>query len=372
MSTGGTAELDHAARAVSTAPSRSSELANWVRYRSAPSIARAKERATGEGSSARPGHVESHFLKANSPDGRRAIWLKHTLLVPRDPARPAVAELWAIAFADGGLRKLAQKRSFPIAEAHFGKEPFRITVPGAELRTGLAAGSVGDGEHQVRWQLRFEASEEAFLPFRYARMYSGPLPRSKSLTPVPDARMHGYVHAFGERWQLDGWRGAQGHNWGQSHAQEYAWVHANAWSEERNGQALEGAWLEALTGRMRVGRVTTPWLSVAGAALDGERYRFDGLSALLSRRLSIAPNRYQLTVEQAGVRLTLSLAADAAQFAGLHYEDPDGSSLTCLNSKLARGTLELTTRRWSRRFYTEQGALELGTREPQRGVAVLV
>ena len=43
-----------------------SERDNLVRYR--PSAA---------------GHVESHFLKANSPDGERALWVKHTLLAPK-------------------------------------------------------------------------------------------------------------------------------------------------------------------------------------------------------------------------------------------------------------------------------------------------
>ena len=39
-----------------------------------------------------PGHVESHFLKANSPDGQRAIWIKHTLLVPVRRPADAISE----------------------------------------------------------------------------------------------------------------------------------------------------------------------------------------------------------------------------------------------------------------------------------------
>src|SRR5688572_20467801 len=76
-------------------------------------------------------HVESHFIKANSPDGERALWLKHTLLVPA--AGPALAEVWAIAFAERGAKKLAVKRSYPLAELQNSNAPFSLRVPCAEL-----------------------------------------------------------------------------------------------------------------------------------------------------------------------------------------------------------------------------------------------
>src|SRR5262245_10052920 len=97
------------------------------------------------------GHVESHFLKANSPDGERALWIKHTLLVPRADAGTAVAEVWAVAFAERGARKLAVKRSFPLGELQE-LAPFGWRVSCAELAGTRARGEL-DG---LAWELELE------------------------------------------------------------------------------------------------------------------------------------------------------------------------------------------------------------------------
>lgn len=347
-----TRQLDHGERALSNEAASASERENRVRY-------------PGPGQP----HVESHFLKANSPDGQRAIWIKHTLLVPT--RGPAMAELWAIAFSEGGRKKRALKRSFPIAAARFASAPFRITVPDAELSQGAARGAIEQAEAALRWDLRFEMPTQAFLPFPYPRMYSGGFPRNKTLTPAPDTRVSGEVTAWGERWQLCDWRGAQGHNWGPSHAEAYAWAHANAMSPTDSGPLLTDTWLEALTGRVRIGPVVLPWLSVAALSLEGRLFRFDGLSALLSRQVAIDARSYRFTFRQGDARLTAELSADAAQFAGLRYEDPDGRALSCLNSKLARGVFRLETGGRTHVLHTSQAALELGTRSPHHGIRLL-
>lgn len=309
------------------------------------------------------GHVESHFLKANSPDGTRAIWIKHTSFVPRGQA-PALAELWAIAFADGGRKKRARKRSFPLSALQLQAAPFRLRVPDGELTSDRAVGKLDD----LAWELGFASRAPSFHPFPLEAMYRGPFPRSKSLTPCPDARMSGWFEAFGERWQLDGWRGAQGHNWGPSHAHAYAWAHSNALSLEPGGPALEGAWVEALTGKTLLGRVLTPWLSVAGIAYEGRVHRFAGPRAIFSRQVTIDPSKYRFELVRPGARLRAEFAADPQQFVGLRYHDPDGSMLACLNSKLARGTLTLERQGRQRVLYTHQAALEIGTRAPDHGI----
>lgn len=337
-------------RAQQPATQTDSERDNLVRYRA------------GAG-----GHVESHFLKANSPDGQRALWIKHTLLVPKARPERGVAEVWAIGFSDGGRRKVAEKRTFQLHEATLRSDPFGWEAPCAALSHGRASGHL----HTIAWDLSFACPEQGFRPFPLARMYSGRFPRSKSLTPVPDARVHGSFRIGGERWEVTGWPGAQGHNWGASHAYAYAWVHANVL--ERAEGAGESAWFEALSGRVRLGPgLVTPFLNVAALALDGEIVRFDGLRALCSRRVAIDGRSYRLELAQGDVQISARFAARAEQFAGLRYEDPDGTSLACLNSKLATGEIELRRRNHTVRFYTSQAALELGTRRPDHGIELLV
>jgi hypothetical protein len=305
-------------------------------------------------------HVESHFLKANSADGTRALWIKFTSLLPQ-----GVGELWAIAFNQGGAKIVARKRTFPLSAQRARAAPFRIELPDGALTDHTTHGDLG----ALRWQLSYRGSAEAFRPFPLAWMYRGAFPRSKSLTPSPDARFDGWFEVAGERWSIDGWRGCQGHNWGASHAHAYAWVHSNTLAERPGGPPLEGAWLEALTGRVRLGPVVLPFLTVAGLHLDGRLHHFAGPRALFRSEVGVDTRSLRFTVRRGRDRLQAELHAD--HFAGLRYQDPDGKELACLNSKLAYGRIALQVGGRERVFHTRQAALELGTREPNHGVELL-
>jgi hypothetical protein len=314
----------------------------------------------------REGHVESHFLKGNSPDGKRALWLKCTLLVPSNGAEP-VAELWAIAFDrdhPGGPR--ANKRTYPIAHAQLRTAPFSLQLPDGELRHGAARGELGfdgRGGPRLRWDVRFGCPEHEFRPFPSPRMYSGAFPRTKTLTPVPDTTLDGFFEVDGERWEVTGFAPAQ-------HA--YAWAHANALCPLPGSASCQRVWLEVISGRVRLGPLLTPWLTTAAIAIDGELFRFDGPRALLSRSIQCDARSFAFTLRRRDATLKARLWADDAQLAGLCYRDPDGQELACLNSKLAHAQVSLTVRGRTWSLQTDQAALELGTRRTDHGVKLLV
>ena len=319
-----------------------------------------------------PGHVESHFIKANSADGERAIWIKHTVLAPSARLGGTVAELWAIAFADRGRRKLAAKRTFRISELRARASPFSLQLPCAELRTGHARGEITRPDAALAWDITFEPRAPAFRPFALERMYRSSFPRSKTLTPIPDAIARGTFRAADETWDLSGWRIAQGHNWGTSHAHAYAWVHANHWTIEGQPAPLEDTWFESLSGQVELGPVHTPWLSTAGFSLGGALHRFDHWRALTARAVEIDARSYRFELAQDGRRVRGEFHGEAEQFAGLRYEDPDGGVLSCLNSKLARGSLRFLQSGRELVLHTSQAALEIGTRATGHGIEMLV
>jgi len=338
------------------APASDSEQANALRYRAA----------------ANDGHVESHFLKANSPDGQRALWIKYTVLAPQRGAEHAVAEVWAIAFVRGRAgtapRIVAAKERVPCAELAHAAAPFRLCSKLGELRHGSASGALKSDTHRLAWELSYACPAVAFRPFPLARMYTGAFPRTKTLTPAPNTRVAGWFEVDGERWDVTGFRAAQGHNWGRGHAHSYAWMHGNAW------QGAEGAdiFVELLSARVKLGPALTPWLSVGAIAIDDVTYRFDGPRALLSRCVQVNPTSYTLALRHRDATLDVSIEAEPSLIAGLRYEDPDGSSLFCLNSKLARARLRLFARGRSWTLTSEQVALEIGTRSTDHGIAILV
>ncbi|MFW6066710.1 MAG: hypothetical protein ACOC97_00110 [Myxococcota bacterium] len=317
----------------------------------------------------RTGHVESHFLKANSPDGRRAVWIKHTVFVPASEADGAVAEVWGIAFdREAGARlPLGGKATVPIDEARFDDAPFAIHAAGSELRSGSARGQVEQEGRRLRWDLAYEPLGPPFRPFPSEAMYRGRFPKSKTVTPCPHGRFQGELEVDGERWAVDEWLGMQGHNWGRGHADAYAWAHCNAWSGD-----VKDVWFEGFSGKVALGPLHTPWLSLAALQIDGEVLRFDGLRTMLSREVDVAFDRWRFRFEREDRVLTGEIEADKALMAGLYYHNPAGPLTYCLNSKLARARLRLERAgRAPVNLQTDRIALEIGTHDRNHGVRMV-
>ncbi len=313
------------------------------------------------------GHVESFFIKANSPGGNRAIWIKHTVLVPKGRPEDAVAEVWAVAFVRGDRAfPIAAKETVPLSRARFRSEPFRAEHEAATMERTRARGAVESGEHSLGWSLEMEPRGGVHAPFPLARMYTAPFPRTKVLTPAPDTQFFGSFEVDGQRWAIDGWRGAQGHNWGPAHTDPYAWTHCNAWENEEDG------FLEAMAAKIDVGGRRTPWLTNVALRIGGETLRFDGPRTLLSDETVVGFDHFRFRAVRQGAELTGVVRAHDADIAGLRYDNPDGSSVTCLNSKLA--DVRVLLRRSSRpdlELRSRRGALEIGTSNPAHGIRIL-
>ncbi len=171
---------------------------------------------------ARP-HVESYFLKVNDPNGERALWVKATILSAygKDP----IAESWAIAF-ERGRAPVATKSTVAFADAAFADREIDIEVDGLTLTRRHARMQTGE---DLAFDLALEDRSAPFIFYPHARMYEGKFPSSKITSPMPDLTARGTIRVRGEEWNVDGWRGLLGHNWGRSHALAYAWGHCNVW-----------------------------------------------------------------------------------------------------------------------------------------------
>lgn len=314
-------------------------------------------------------HVESHFLKANSPDGRRALWIKHTVLARGARPQSAVGEVWAIAFdRDDARYPVGVKATYPLDQVRFTDAPFRIETPDAIFETTNVRGDVDRGGHRIRWSLAITPLAEPFRPFPRASMYRAPFPRSKILTPIPDARFFGELIVDGTSWRIEDWPGMQGHNWGKEHTDTYAWAHGNAFD------GTDGpAWFEAIAARVRVGPLRAPWMILAAVHVDGELVRFDGPRSLASRAIRVDGHSLRFRLERRDASLTGEIVANARQMAGLRYENPDGSVVSCLNSKLAVGRLVLQREgRGTAELMSDKIALEIGTRASDHGVRMIL
>ena len=308
------------------------------------------------------GHVESWFWKLNDPVGRRALWLKATILA--GPGRQPVAEGWAIAF-DRDEGHVAAKQRVPFDSADFARDALDIRVADARFEPGKTRGVLRANGHEIEWDLAFAGSAPPVVPLP-GRLYADLAGNSKFVTPHPDVAFSGSYRVDGGRVEVEGWRGMQGHNWGRRHVHAYAWVHANVWSD------ADDVVFEGITARVKAGPLLSPPISLLVVAHAGERHEFGLPRSLWRARGRIGARDWRVRATNGRARLAAHFEAETADFVGLHYENPDGAMTYCLNSKIARGRLRLERPgRPPLEAETRAAALELGTRDARHGVRML-
>lgn len=267
----------------------------------------------------RRGIYESNYLKANSPDGRRAIWVKHNGLVPIEGA--GLGEFWIVLF-ERGQQPIVCKREVPWTEVDADPDAIRLEAGGISLAADRAAGRIAD----VSWELALSGGLPPLFHLPYAAMYEGGFPKKKALTPAPNLRFDGRVRLGEEVWDVDGWVGLRGHNWGTEHAWTYAYGSCNLWDDGAADRAVDG-----FTVRIKLGGRPSPWLTaVVGTDLARNRLRH-WLGAG-----SVAPGRW--SASWGGLRrhrAELVMTTDPATYAGLRYAHPDGRESYCYNTKFA-------------------------------------
>jgi hypothetical protein len=290
------------------------------------------------------GRYESHYLRAVDPARPRGAWIRHT--THQRPGQAATGALWCTVWDAETGPPYAVKQSLPEPP------PRRFAASAAALGRSAAWDLAADGE----------GPELRHLP--RAWMYRAPLPRTKLTSPLPDAVFTGWIEAGGVRTEVAGWRGMVGHNWGAEHAERWVWLHGVGFAE------APGAWLDVAIGRVRVGRVLTPWIGNGALAVDGRRYRLGGLR----RRVEVdaRPGALSAVLPGAGVAVTVAVTAPADQTVAFRYADPAGGEHHALNCSIAevrlrverpgRPALELAS--------AHGGAYELGIRELPAGISV--
>jgi hypothetical protein len=181
----------------------------------------------------------------------------------------------------------------------------------------------------------------------------------------------------GATWTLDRWPGLLGHNWGRGHAHLYAWGHCNLWTSTNEHTRELGApddlVFEGLSGRVKVGPVLTPMMTLLCLRYRGVRYDLNGLSELATNHGAITPRRWSFRGKNDLVSVSGELWGKTDDFVGLYYANPDGSMCHCLNTKIGCAKVELAVRgRAPVVLESEAAALEIGTRRTDHGVRMYV
>lgn len=327
-----------------------------------------------------PGHVESWFLRANHPSRPLAVWIKVTILAPLRPSgaplppgrpqggrtesAPAVVETWLVVFNGEANTTFAHRDTHPFGEAQLGST-LTVGSYALDLAGGTLRGSCGGASFDLRFEVQAGDVARPLSIFPFAWMLTAPFPKSKLVTPLPWLTFQGAIQTPAGAIPVDGWAGMQGHNWGKEHAPEYAW-----------GQCVfpdSDAMVEGFTGRVRIGSMLTPRLSAMVIRRGSEEYRFDRIVDTWRQEATISPTRWTLRMRGPDGEARLRMDGTNRPMACLGYQNPDGRTSYCFNSKLADTLLEVRPTR-GEPFHCASphgGALEFLRPEPDPTIPVV-
>jgi hypothetical protein len=291
------------------------------------------------------GHYESFYLRAVDPARPRGIWIRYT--THQRPGRPPTGSLWFTYFDAAADAPYAVKQTFAAPALTPGGW---IAIGDSTFGPTGARGRAVGLDRLAAWQLQMTGGAEPLRHLPREWMYRAPLPRTKLETLRPDAVFSGHLDVAGERVEVTGWPGMAGHNWGAEHAAAWIWLHGIAFDE------TPGAWLDLSVGRVRVGRVLTPWIANGAVEVDGERIRLGG------------PRRAKVDATPHGCRVAVPNAVVEArpqpgQTVAWPYADPGGGEHHSLNCSIAELRVRLDRPgRPALELATHHGAAyELGT-----------
>lgn len=282
-------------------------------------------------------HVESWFVRANHPTAPRALWLKATVLTRADGS--SLSQAWFSVF--DGTRTAGFRHDVPLAEATFADSAQGLVTGVGPLALelgadgGTSSGELVSGTGQVRWDLAFDRVPGPLgLPMRLfpsQRLVDAPFPKNKLLTPFPVLALEGSVTWDDEPWDVGGWLGMQGHNWGSAHSPEYAWGQCVF----LDAAGAPCAVVEGASGRIELGRRLSPLLSMLVVRHGEREYRFDRIVDLWRQRPELRFPRWSLRMKGRDGTATLEMAGDPAAMVCLGYLNPARALSHCLNSKTA-------------------------------------
>jgi hypothetical protein len=312
------------------------------------------------------GHYESWFQRANHRDRPLGFWIRYTIFSPRGRPEDAEGELWAIWF-DGERQRIdAVKENVPIARCRFSKSDLDVGIGEAALDGSGLRGAASALGRRIEWSLSYTSPEPPLL-FLPREFYPRPFPKAKALCGSPGAVFRGSVTVDGEAHDVDGWVGSQNHNWGSKHTDRYAW------GQVAGFDGAPGSFLECITGKIRLGPVYSPSITLVVVRLDGEELRLNTLRHVARARGRYEPFRWSFEARDDRAEVRGTITAPRAAFVGLPYRNPPGGVKTCLNSKIARCELSVRHRGGPARSLVSahRAAFEILTDDRDHGVPVL-
>ncbi|HJQ69520.1 MAG TPA: tocopherol cyclase family protein [Blastocatellia bacterium] len=287
------------------------------------------------------GHYEVWFLTLNDCASQRGYWFRYAIESPDASidGRGPRAALWAAAFDRKSPRNnFGLKREYPIDQFAFeSRKEFRLELGDGEFSPCRAVGAVADEKHSIEWDLSFTPCDKTYHHItRKLNMLIRP--STVVCSPNLDTRFSGTIVIDGRKHKLNGEPGCQSHLWGRKRADEWVWLHSNAF-EGHAGTVFEGLAARART----VGR-TLPPLQSLYLRHRGEEHHFVRLRLAEQWKHKLGVGYWNFSAMNTRVLIKGSAQCRLRDMLQATYIDPDGEPLYCVNSEVANLKLRIFRR----------------------------
>jgi len=277
--------------------------------------------------SSEKGHYESYFFRANHPLRPWAFWIRYTIFCPIGQPDKNIGELWSI-FFDGEKNQIsAAKSEHPMSDCSFSRAGLEVQIADSSAGHGQLAGGINE-PNQLSWNLRYDSDQEPLLLLP-EKLYRASLPKAKALVGAPLAKFNGSFAVNGSNYEIDNWIGSENHNWGEKHTDQYAWGQVSGFDN------YPDAFLEVITGKVKVGPILSPGFTMLVLRLDGTEYQFNTMAGAFRARGKYDFFEWHFKCKNGPAEVEGTIRAPGKNFVGLTYYNPPGGSHTCLNCKIA-------------------------------------
>lgn len=326
---------------------------------------------------------EVWYLKLNDPASQRALWLRMTLLISANGFRQ-VAETWAVYFQRGANRevsKLALKQTHDLKAFQASPQGFGdggIRIGDCEFSGGRIRGRIQSKGRSMSWDLSLASAQEAHFNLVPEALRRSGLVRNTAVTAAEDLVVNGTTEITDERGATESiaWAnaaGMQAHLSGPKSPHSWVWGHCNLFVGE-SGRPVPFVF-EGLSARARlIGPLPSPRLSTFYFLYEGKPYAFNSLWESLRVKSAHSLTEWSFQADRGDLSFRGKSKAEHKDFAGLTYEDTNGSLLYCANSKLSDLQIHVYRRgKLENSFYSNgMAAFEVVSRQKNPYVPLLV
>ncbi|MCV7058500.1 hypothetical protein [Mycolicibacterium gilvum] len=304
-------------------------------------------------------YYESRFLRANDPDGERAVWLRETLLLTTTGA--ASADVWVMMFDRSGHRAL--KQQYPIDDAVFDRDPWTARIAATALDDTSATGRLPT----ARWELSISSAGHDPVRVLADSAYQRKFPPAKTMVRHPLARFDGRLEIEDRVVDVDGWTGSVNHNWGTRHTPAYAYGQVCGFDDAPDST------FEIVTARTALGPVLLPGATLFVFRHAGHEFAVRSIRGSLQTHGRYTPFRWTFGARVGDKMIEGEIVTEPADVIGLTYADTHGGVKYCYNSALAHCRIQVAGKAFARTELVSRRAMfEILTGEPLDTVPLLV